>query len=97
VLFGMRSDARELATDSDPAAWMWGGKHTEAALEKFAREGECQQPAAGVCPHPCAVTQQFACSVSYMLLAANRCNVGLLVHALYCEGCMSQWGPADTA
>lgn len=49
VLFGMRSDARELATDSDPAAWMWGGKHTEAALEKFAREGEWQQGSARVC------------------------------------------------
>lgn len=40
VLFGMRSDARDLATSSDVEAWMWSGVRTDAALEKFAREGE---------------------------------------------------------
>jgi len=40
VLFGLRSDARELATGPNVEAWMWGGVQTEAALEKFAREGE---------------------------------------------------------
>lgn len=38
VLFGMRNDVRGLANDSDPEAWMWGGKRTETALERFARE-----------------------------------------------------------
>jgi hypothetical protein len=47
VLFGMRSDARDMATDSDPEAWMWRGKQTEAVLAKFAREGEQQQPHGG--------------------------------------------------
>jgi hypothetical protein len=42
VLFGMRTDAREQATGPDPEAWMWGGKNTHTALDKFAREGECK-------------------------------------------------------
>jgi hypothetical protein len=41
VLFGMRNDVRGLANDSDPEAWMWGGKRTDTALERFAREGAC--------------------------------------------------------
>lgn len=43
MLFGMRSDARDMATDSDPEVWMWTGKQTEAVLANFAREGEQQQ------------------------------------------------------
>lgn len=46
VLFGLRSDARELATGPNVEAWMWGGLQTEAALEKFAREGETPAPCA---------------------------------------------------